>query len=476
MTFSQFLSILRARLWVALAVLALVVATTVTVSLLLPKQYKGEASLVIDFKPDPISALAFGGLASPAYMATQVDIIRSDRVALRVVRNLKLADNPQVRQQWMDEAQGQGSIESWLSAQFQKQMDVLPSRESSVITISYKAADPRFAAGLANAFAQAYIDTALELRTDPARVYSSFFESRAKEARDTLEQAQSKVSAFQKAKSIVASDERLDVENARLNELSSQYTALQAIATESTSRQAQAQGAQADRLQEVLNSGIVGQIKADINRAEAQLQQLSTRLGDAHPQVQEAKASLADMRTRLEAETRKVTGGVGVTNTINRQREAELRRSLEEQRNKVLRMKAVRDEGLVLQRDVENAQRAYDALLQRFTQTNLEGQTTQSNINLLTQATPPLLPSSPKVLLNTLLAVFLGTLLAVGTALLLELTDRRVRNADDVVQALDLPLLGIMPKPGSKLRLGTSHTALLQQRLMAQLPQPARGS
>ena len=61
-----------------------------------------------------------------------------------------------------------------------------------------------------------------------------------------------------------------------------------------------------------------------------------------------------------------------------------MRAALEAQRAKVLRMKAVRDEGLVLVRDVENAQRAYDAVLARFTQTSLESQTTQSNVNVLT--------------------------------------------------------------------------------------------
>ncbi len=474
MSFGQFLSILRARWWLALLVLLLTLASTLGASLLVARQYTATASVVVDFKPDPISAFAFGGGASPAYMATQVDIIRSERVAQRVVRNLKLNENPQVRQQWQDETRGQGSIEAWLGGVFARQMDVVPSRESSVISISYKAPDPRFAAGLANAFAQAYIDTSLDLRTDPAKLYSTFFETRSKEAREALEKAQSRVSAFQKDAGIIATDERLDVENARLNELSSQYTAVQALSAESASRQTQAQGAQADRLQEVLNNGIVGQLKADINRNEAQLQQLSTRLGDAHPQVQELKASLADQRTRLEAETRRVTGGVGVANTINRQREGEIRRALEEQRAKVLRMKAVRDEGLVLMRDVENAQRAYDALLQRFTQTSLESQSTQSNINLLTKASPPIEPSSPRVVLNVVLAFIVGSLLAVGLALLLELRDRRVRTVDDLVVALGLPVLGRMPKPGSRLQLGGGRMPLLQQRVLAPLPQPTR--
>lgn len=477
MTIGQFVSILRARWWVLVMVLGLTVTTTLVVSLMLPKQYSATASVVVDFKPDPISTFAFGGGASPAYMATQVDIIRSQRVAQRVVRNLKLAENPQVRQQWQDETDGQGTIENWLSSVFQRQMEVVPSRESSVIALSYRAPDPRFAAILANAFAQAYIDTAIELRTEPARLYTNFFEGRVREAREALERAQSRVSSFHKDAGIIATDERLDVETTRLNELSSQLTALQALASESASRQAQAQGAQGDRLQEVLSNSIVAQLKADINRAEAQLQQLTTRLGDAHPQVQESRASLADMRTRLESETRKVTGGVTVTNTINRQREANLQSSLNAQREKVLKMKAVRDEGLVLLRDVENAQRSYDALLQRFTQTSLESQTTQSNVNLLTQATPPLEHSSPKTLLNTLLAVFLGSLLAVGTALLLELMDRRVRSAEDVVDALGLPLLGLMPKPGSRLRLGAAgRMSHMQQRLMAPLSQPAKGA
>ena len=476
MTFGQFLSIIRARWLVALVVLVITVATTLVVSLSLTKQYRAQASVVVDFKPDPVSAVIFGGMASPAFMATQVDIIQSDRVAQRVVRNLKLAESPQVRQQWLDETNGAGSIESWLGTVFQRQMDVVPSRESSVIVVGYRAPDPRFAAALANAFVQAYIDTTLELRVGPARQYSSFFETRAKEARESLEAAQTRLSTFQKDNGIIASDERLDIENSRLNELSSQYTALQAIASESTSRQSLAQGSQGDRIAEVLNNPLLAGMKSDISRGEARLQELSTRLGDNHPQVLEAKANVNELRTRLEAETRKVTGSVGVNNTINRQREGNVRASLDAQRAKVLRLKAVRDEGLVIMRDVENAQRAYDAVQQRFTQTSLESQTTQSNVNLLTQAVPPLEHSSPKVLLNTLLAFFVGSLLALGTALALEMRDRRVRSVDDIVAALDLPVIGVLPKPGSRLALRNRQGSTMQQRLMAPLPQPNKGA
>jgi chain length determinant protein EpsF len=476
MSFGQFISILKARWWAALLVLVLTIGTTVGVSLMLPKQYTANASVVVDFKPDPVSAMLYAGMASPGYMATQVDVIQSERVALRVVRNLKLADNPQVRQQWVEATDGKGTVENWLVDLFQRQMDVKPSRESSVITVSYRAQEPQFAAALANAFVQAYLQTALELRVDPAKQYSSFFDSRAKEARDTLERAQSKLSAFQKENGIIASDERLDVENARLNELSSQAVMLQALASEAGSRQTQARGESADKMQEVLNNPLISGLKADLSRAEARLQELQSRLGDNHPQVVETKANIAALRSKVDAEIKRVSGGVGVSNTITRQRVADVRSSLEAQRNKVLRLKAVRDEGAVLMRDVESAQRAFELVMQRFNQTTLESQTTQSNINLLTAATPPIEPSSPKVWLNTLLAVFLGLLLAVGIALLLEMLDRRVRGVEDVAGSLGLSVIGVLPKPSARKFIGSTRPSLAQQRMVGRLAAPAKGA
>ena len=49
------------------------------ISLLLPKQYTANTSVVVDVKsPDPIAGMVLPGLASPAYMATQIDIINSE--------------------------------------------------------------------------------------------------------------------------------------------------------------------------------------------------------------------------------------------------------------------------------------------------------------------------------------------------------------------------------------------------------------
>jgi len=450
MNFTQIFSILKARWLVGALVLGATLLATLVISLILPKQYLATASVVVDVKPDPISAMAYGSMVSPGFIATQVDIIQSERVAQRVVRNLKLTENPQIREQWKEATGGQGSLDAWIADSFQKYMDVKPSRESNVLSISYRAPDARFAAGLANAFVQAYVETSLELRVDPAREYSNFFDMRAKEGREAVEKAQNKLSAFQSEKGITAADERLDIENTRLNELSSQLVALQALASESSSRLSQAQSGSADKMQEVFNSPVVAGLKADVSRQEARLQEFNVKLGESHPQVVELKANLNELRDRLNLEVKRISGGVSVSYNINKQREAQVRSELAAQRAKVLQMKAVRDEGAVLVRDLENAQRAYDAITARRNQSSLESQTTQSSVNVLSQAVAPVLPASPKLVLNLVLSLFVGSMLALGTVMVMEMRDRRVRSQEDVSTLLGLPVIGVLPKPGAR--------------------------
>ncbi|HET9644473.1 MAG TPA: chain length determinant protein EpsF [Burkholderiaceae bacterium] len=477
MNANQFLAILKARWWVAAAVLLLTVVTTIVVSLLLPKRYSATSTLVVDVKsPDPIAGIVFPALQLPSYIATQVDIILSDRVAQRAVRSLKLAENPEVRANWMEATGGTGSIEAWIAGTLRHGLEARPAKESSVINVSYTGQDPRFVAAVVNAFVQAFLDTSVELRADPARQYSSFFDERAKQLRDQVEAAQAKLSTFQREHGLVVNDERLDVETQRLNELSSQLVQLQAQSADSESRTRQARGVNSDAMMEVLSNPVVGTLKTELSRAEARLQELNSRLGANHPQVIEARANIAELRSRMNAEIHRVTGSMDIANKINRSREADIRATLEAQRAKVLKLKAQRDEAAVLQRDAENAQRSYDNVLVRRAQSSLESQANQTNIGVLSSAVPPATPSGPKVLLNTLLSIAVGALLAIGAAVLVELIDRRVRTLNDVGDTLGLPLLGVLPGAAPRRKLfAQRRTPLLQQRILGQLPHPGRG-
>jgi succinoglycan biosynthesis transport protein ExoP len=469
MNLHQFLLVLRARYKLVVFTLFVTVAVTLAVSWVLPKQYTAASAVVVDVKsPDPIAGMFLPAIAMPGYMATHVDLIISDHVAQRVVKMLKLDQNPEVKEQWLDATEGHGKIEVWLAGLLQKKLDVKPSHESNVINISYKAVDPGFAAVIANAFAQAYIDTTIELKVEPAKRYARWFEEQGKTLRDHLEKAQNRLSEYQQQKGIVASEERLDNETAKLNELSTQLTVVQGQTSDAQSKQKS--GSASDTLPEVVQNTLIMNLKVDISRLEGKLQDAAGNLGKNHPQYQRMESELAELKKKLEVETRHITSGFSTSRTVGKDKEGELRAEIEKQKKKLLEIKRERDELAVLQRDVEAAQKAFEAVSQRFNQASLESQSTQTNVAVLTPASEPAEASSPKILLNTLVSIFLGTVLGVGAALMLELLDQRIRSAGDLAEMLQLPLLGVIPKTGAAAKRAKRPSRLAFWRRKPALP------
>jgi succinoglycan biosynthesis transport protein ExoP len=448
MTPQQFFLILRARYKAVLLVFVITVAATVALSLLLPKQYTATAAVLVDVKsPDPVTGMMLQGMMAPGYMATQIDIINSDRVAKQVITSLGMDKSPAIQSQWQEATEGKGQLLDWLANLLQKSLEIKPSRESNVININYTGADPDFAAAVANGFAKAYMDVNLDLRLAPARQFAAFFEEQTKAAREKLEQAQAALSTYQQANGITSADERMDFETAKLNETSSQLTGVQGQTTDSQSKR---NTAKADTVSDVIQNPLINGLKADIARLESKLTESNVNLGKNHPQTQRTEAELATLRTQLDTETRKITSSIETSYQVGKQREAQLKGALANQKARVLILNKQRDELNVLRRDIESAQRAFEIVSQRASQTNIESQANQTNIAILNPASPPADPSKPRVLLNTLVSIFLGTLLGIGLALALELLNRRVRSADDLTEALGIPLLGSIAHVGAR--------------------------
>ncbi|RCW76048.1 chain length determinant protein EpsF [Pseudorhodoferax soli] len=445
MRLAEIFVLLRARWKLAALVWVTVVALVAAVTLLKEPKYTATASVVLDVKsPDPIAGVILPGMANSSYMGTQLGVVRSDRVALRVAQALGWDKDEERRKRWLEANEGRGDFSAALAGSLLRDMEALATRDSNVITVAYTSSDSLRAAQIANAWVKAYIDTTLELRVDPARQYSGFFDTYGKQLREDLERAQAKLSAYQREHGLVATDERVDVENLRLVELSSQLVALQGVANETGGRQSQAV-ANADRMPEVLSNPVIVNLTAELGRQEARNKELGERLGERHPEMLELKAKIADLRATIDAETRRVTGSITVTNNVNQARLEQLRAAVEEQRARLLQLRALRDEAGVLQRDVENARRAYDTIMARVSQTNIESQSTQTNVSVLKEATEPTSPSEPRVVLNMAVAVLAATLLAMAAALGTEMRDRRLRTEQDVLRGLHLPLLGTMP-------------------------------
>lgn len=444
---SLLLLALRARYKIVLLTLGVTVLAALAISLMLPKNYVASASMVVNYKGvDPVTGLSAPAQLMPAYMATQVDIIQSKRVALKVVDDLQLGSSPAVQAQFDKATGGRSTLRDWLADALLQKLDVVPARESSVLTINFRGTDPELVAKVANAFANAYLDISVQLKIDPVRQANGYITTQVKSLREQYEQAQSRLSRYQKDNDIYSADNRVDVETTRLNELSTQLVTVQSQSMDAASRRRQAQS-DSRASPDVMNHPLVQSLQSSLALAEARLAETAQRLSPNHPQYSAARSEVDKLRANLEAQMRMASNSVAATADITERRESELRVAVAAQKAKVQALNGARDEFSVLTNEMENARRAYELASQRQNQISLEGQSKQADIAVLTAATLPLQAAGPRTLLNLALAVIVGATIGLGAVLALELLDQRIRSSPQLVDAFDLPVLGVLRKP-----------------------------
>ncbi|MEW9855650.1 GNVR domain-containing protein [Novosphingobium sp. M1R2S20] len=432
----------RLELFIVLAVLTLV-GIWIALS---PRTYVAASTLLFDEPTvDPVQGTqASGQDGVGAMLNTQSDVIKSIAVAGEVVRNLQLA-TPEVIERWEAATGGTGDVNSWYGRQLLGNLEIASENASRVLTLQYQSTDPQFAAAMANAFATSYLDMRLKLNTDPARTYSRWFQERTSEVRENLQKAQARLTDFKRETGIV-DNRTTDAEIARLGELSNQLTSAEASAAALNARA----GSNAAQSTDVQSSGVVQGLRAQIASKAAQVSQMSTALGPNHPDMIATKAELAELRSKLAAEVGNSTRSVRVASNAASSTEAELREKLNAQRQRMLNLSSDNAQLDVLQRDVDTAQAAYDAVAARLQTMRLQSVAPDTNVRQLDPALPPLLPFSPNVPLRLLLGAVLGVLLAVGVALGLELWRPRVRTAAGTADITGVPVLATIDLSDSR--------------------------
>lgn len=442
MDFSRFFFIVIARYKLILLTLVVTISTTLIVSLSLPKSYKSSATLLLTYKGiDPVTGSVIPAHLNPGFMATQIDVIKSSRTASMVIDQLGL-DRSEVVKKQHEDSNSDLSLRDWLANFLLRNVDIETSRDSSVIGVGYKGSDPMFAAAMANAFANAYQEISIRLTVEPSQKAATYFTDQLNVLRERLETSQRRLTEYQQEMGIIDVDYRLDAETKRLDELSRQLVFAQADLMGTVSERENYSGV--GESTSIAKNAMINNLKLSLVQAETKFSEISQRIGSNHPMYAATKADVEKLRAELNRYIR------ATKNTAINQ-ESEIRAALEEQKSKVLSLNRSRNELLLIAREVEGAQQAYNTAMQRLNQTSLEGQANLSTVSLLDAAKVPDRPDSPKIFLNTALSVILGTLLGLGVGLLAEMVDRRVRSAEDLIDILQVPVLGVIkrgiPKP-----------------------------
>lgn len=457
---NRLIMIIAMAICLLLGVLYLVLATpvfTATASV----QIEEQSARVL--KTDELEP-ARNPLDAERFLKTQVDIIRSRAVALAVIREQKLANNPGFLEAMgvSGEAKSNGILNRQQAEQ-ERLLKLLADNlvvhlptQSRVVSISFNSPDPHISARLANSFAENYIRTDLQRKYSTSAYARQFLANQLETARVQLERSERAALAY-------ASDKRLiDASNAattkgepntpksltvsRLVTLNSAYANAVANRIQAQQKWEQAQGASFMNLPEVLANQAIQDLLQKRAVANAEYRdQLQTRKAE-FPAVQQAKAQIQELDRQIAAISASIRNTLRSQFDVARRQEASLRSQMggleaatldEQQRNVQLS---------ILQRATDTNRSLYDSLLQRYRELSAEAGVQANNIQLVDRAVVPSKPVSPRLIVTLLLALVGGIVSGVAAAFAIEHLNDTVRSGEELDQKLGLPLLGAIPE------------------------------
>src|SRR5437588_3006316 len=221
---------------------------------------------------------------------------------------------------------------------------------------------------------------------------------------------------------------------------------------------------------------------------QSQLITLQARYTDDHPDVAKTKADIAEVKRKLDElnsaaaqnpqandkasgseppEIRQLRLQVHQYDQIIAQATRDQQRLQEQIRayqGRVALSPAVEEQYKLLTRDYDSAQKFYDDLLAKKSQsemaTDMERQQQGEQFQLLNPATSPNAPSFPNRLLFAGGGFGAGMVLGLGLAFLLEFRDKSIRNELDVEAVMELPVLVALPWVGDSTNSNGSSASI----------------
>jgi len=208
----QVLLILKARICYFIVTFVLVFATVVAVTLLLPKKYEATAALVLNYKGvDHVTGFAIPSNLMTSYMTTQMGVIKSHRVALKVVDNINITDSQAIQDSFQQSTNGKGDIRDWAAKFIVQSLKVQPDTGCNIINLVYSSKSPEFSKLMADAFAAAYMQINAQMSNQPSQTASTFLYEQKDLLKAKLREAQTNLLRYKQDNGITGDIGNYDI-------------------------------------------------------------------------------------------------------------------------------------------------------------------------------------------------------------------------------------------------------------------------
>ncbi|MBU4264339.1 MAG: polysaccharide biosynthesis tyrosine autokinase [Proteobacteria bacterium] len=478
----DYLLVVRKRKSIVLTCFVITFLTVLLGTLAATPRYKASINLLVErSKPDPLAGYNVAVGMDPTFLQTQSQILKSTRVALKVVQSLDLASHYAsyfVRDDTMgrllnwsrESMQNIFSSQDVLSEEdlsndekisnreisiaenISSNIDIKPIKGSNIIDISFSSENPALTVMVVNSVVKAYMDELLEIKMQSSGYTIKWMTAKTEEQREKLSKSEQALQDYMKTQNMVTIEDRIAIIPQKMTEVGSQLNRAETKRKELELLNTQVATLAARDIQSVVTIPAIAAdpemkaVRDHLQQSEQQILELSKKYGAKHPVMIKAvdeKESLTNKQLEI---IQHIIASFKNDYDLALSNEESLRNLLTSTKAEAMGLNEKSIQYGVLKRDIESNRALYESLLSKVKEQNITEEAHSVNVWVVEEARTPTVPDSPRKMRNLLLGIILGLGGGIGLAFLIEYMDNTVKSVEEAEARTGLPSLGVIEK------------------------------
>ena len=474
----ELLDVLIRRKWLILSVLFFCFFVAALYTFTRTPQFNAVGSIKVAQQTNTVAK--FDNLESTAlktmeFQQTQVEMLKSEQLASRVIANLSLSQQPFFNKEVKDNSEDstgmlshlRGLIRSESSGAharallpeeeqqrimqnnilkvFNGRFGVSPVKNSELVRISFFSPDPKLSADIVNASMDAFVDMHMDGNIKASQDAARYLDKQIKSAQIKLEKSEQDLQEFARKIGVVSLDPKTNMTFKQMEELNDSLAKARADRIAKEGRYLQNRNASSGELTQIMENDLIQNLKNQHATLKAEYENLAVTFKADYPKMRQLKARMDNLNSRIMVERQAIFSSIKNEYETALRVEQELEKQANAQKDRALDLEKVAIQYKIYEREVETNKSIYQSLLQRSKEIEATVGAALTNIQIIDAARPPLYPFKPKVAMNLLLGVALGLMGGVGLAFLTEFFDNTIKGPDEFINRYKIPVLGLIP-------------------------------
>jgi capsular exopolysaccharide synthesis family protein len=482
-TLSEALIVLRKRRWVLIVAVLLGLAYGIYKAESQPQVYDSYGRIQVrSGSSNEYRVSAVQGYDSDAgsKMLTEIEILKSDTLMLKVCREMDLSNNADFLEQKgpvPHTSLDDGEVRQDTVHRLQSNLHIGVVPKTDIIRISYTSLNPKLSADIVNQVISDYMQRSYQVRFESSRRVSDFLSGTLEGLKQEVETSQEQLMDMQRRLGILGFDPNRNQINNSLDDLSRAVGAAKLTRIIAEARYRVLNGMDPNTIEGTIEltpgtaPGVLNQLRGQLAGVKANYAQMESTLGPNHPQAKALKAQIDELVKEIDAEQNRLLIQAKQNYVVARANEDQTTAALEAQKAEAYKLRDQLVEYTLRQREFEANRNLYDNLQQRLRTASVQSGLESLEIDVVDRALPPANPVLRPQSTVIMTALAFSLLAGIVIAFLMESLDTGLRSIAEIESITELPSLAIIPRArrSSAEQAGTLTTA---QRNVGVLTQP----